>query len=71
MLSLAAGAVIGFAFEALMLVGVLSHAVVAGIMVRGWRLSPTPMGAPDEAETGHRYARVVSAQDRLIARSKG
>ncbi len=70
MLSLAAGAVIGFAFEALMLVGVLSHAVVAGIMVRGWRLSSIPTGAPDEAKTGHRYTRVVSAQDRLIARGK-
>ena len=70
MLSLAAGAVVGFAFEALMVVGVLSHAVVAGIMVRGWHLSSMPTGAPDEAKTGHRYTIVVSAQDRLIARGK-
>ena len=70
MLSIAAGAMVGFAFEALMLVGVLSHAVVACIMVRGWRLGSIPTGAPDKAETGHRYAIVVSAQDRLIARSK-
>ena len=70
MLSLAAGAVVGFAFEALMLVGVLSHAVVACIMVRGWRLGSIPTGAPVEAKIGHRYAGVVSAQDRSIARSK-
>jgi CDP-L-myo-inositol myo-inositolphosphotransferase len=44
-LVIAAGAVVGFAFEALLLVGVLSHAVVAAIMVRGWHGSsahPTP-----------------------------
>jgi CDP-L-myo-inositol myo-inositolphosphotransferase len=44
-LVIAAGAMVGFAFEALLLVGVLSHAVVAGIMVRGWRghsVHPTP-----------------------------
>ncbi len=34
---ISAGAVVGFAFEALLVVGVLSHAVVAGIMVLGWR----------------------------------
>ncbi|MCZ6857305.1 MAG: hypothetical protein O7F70_04845, partial [Gemmatimonadetes bacterium] len=44
-LVIAAGAMVGFAFEALWLVGVLSHAVVVGIMVRGWRghsVHPTP-----------------------------
>ena len=38
-LVISAGAVVGFAFEALLVVGVLSHAVVAGIMVLGWRSS--------------------------------
>ncbi len=45
-LAISVGAVAGFAFEALFLVGVLSHAVVAGIMVWGWRTS-APAGAPD------------------------
>ena len=43
----AAGAVVGFPFQALILVGVLSHAAVAGIMLRGWQLSPRFAGAPD------------------------
>jgi len=40
-LVISAGAVVGFAFEALLLVGVLSHAVVAGIMVLGWQRTVT------------------------------
>ncbi len=34
---IAVGAITGFAFEALVLAGVLSHVLVAGIMLRGWR----------------------------------
>ncbi len=37
---LSVGAVTGFAFEAVVLAGVLSHVLVAGIMLRGWRRSP-------------------------------
>ncbi len=47
LLVISAGAVVGFPFQALMLVGVLSHAAVAGIMLRGWRLSPTLAEAPN------------------------
>ncbi len=43
---IAAGAVVGLAFEALWVVGVLSHAVVAGIMVRGWRYGSAPPDRP-------------------------
>lgn len=34
---LAVGAMTGFAFEALVLAGVLSHVLIAGIMLKGWR----------------------------------
>ena len=40
-LVISVGAVVGLAFEALLFVGVLSHAVVAGIMVRGWQRTST------------------------------
>ncbi|MFQ5549968.1 MAG: hypothetical protein ACE5FJ_01875 [Gemmatimonadales bacterium] len=40
LLVISAGALVGFPFHALILVGVLSHVAVAGIMLRGWRLSP-------------------------------
>jgi CDP-L-myo-inositol myo-inositolphosphotransferase len=46
LLVISAGALVGFPYQALILVGVLSHAAVAGIMLRGWRLSPTLAGAP-------------------------
>ncbi len=47
LLVISAGALVGFPFQALILVGLLSHAAVAGIMLRGWRLSPTLAGAPN------------------------
>lgn len=46
-LAISVGAVAGFAFEALLLVGVLSHVVVAGIMVQGWRRTSAPTGVGD------------------------
>ncbi len=46
LLVISAGAVAGFPFQALVLVGVLSHAAVVGIMLRGWRLSPKLAEAP-------------------------
>ncbi|MEE8117798.1 MAG: hypothetical protein V3T28_11880, partial [Gemmatimonadales bacterium] len=45
LLVISAGALVGFPFQALILVGLLSHAAVAGIMLRGWRLSLTLVGA--------------------------
>ena len=47
LLVISAGAVAGFPFQALILIGVLSHAAVAGIMLRGWQLSPRFEGAPN------------------------
>jgi CDP-L-myo-inositol myo-inositolphosphotransferase len=47
LLVISAGALVGFPYQALILVGLLSHAAVAGIMLRGWRLSPTLAGAPN------------------------
>lgn len=46
-LVISAGAVAGFAYEALLLVGVLSHVVVAGIMVQGWLRTSAPTGEGD------------------------
>lgn len=46
LLVIAAGALVGFPYQALILVGVLSHAAVVGIMLRGWRLSPILAEAP-------------------------
>ena len=54
-LVIAAGAVVGFAFEALWVVGVLSHAVVAGIMVRGWRYGSAPPEGPDGGYNSRSY----------------
>ena len=47
LLVISAGAVVGFAFEALLVVGVLSHAIVAGVMVLGWRGSSASAETPD------------------------
>jgi len=47
LLVISAGAVAGLAFEALLVVGVLSHAVVAGIMVLGWRASSASAETPE------------------------
>jgi len=47
LLVISAGAWVGFPYQALILVGVVSHVVVAGIIVRGWRLSPTLAAAPN------------------------
>ena len=46
-LTIAVGAVLGFPFEALLLAGVISHALVVGIMVRGWRLGPNLAEGPN------------------------
>ena len=46
LLVIAVGALVGFPYQALILVGVLSHAAVVGIMLRGWRLSPILAAAP-------------------------
>ncbi len=45
LLVISAGALVGFPYQALILAGVLSHAAVVGIMLQGWRLSPTLAGA--------------------------
>ena len=45
-LVIATGAIAGFPFQALIAVGLFSHAVVAAVMVRGWGLSPSSAGAP-------------------------
>ncbi len=47
LLVISAGALVGFPYQALILVGLVSHAAVAGIMLRGWRLSPALAGAPN------------------------
>ncbi|MCZ6755657.1 MAG: NTP transferase domain-containing protein [Gemmatimonadetes bacterium] len=47
LLVISVGALVGFPYQALILVGVLSHAFVVGIMLRGWRLSPILAEAPD------------------------
>ena len=47
LLVIAVGALVGFPYQALILVGVLSHAAVVGIMLRGWRLSPLLAAAPN------------------------
>jgi hypothetical protein len=39
LLVLSVGAVTGFPFQALVLAGVFSHALVVSIMLRGWRRS--------------------------------
>ncbi len=64
-LVIAAGAVVGFAFEALWVVGVLSHAVVAGVMVRGWRYGSAPPDGPDGGYTSRRYPDPLPRRDPL------
>ncbi len=67
-LVIAAGAVVGFAFEALLVVGMLSHAVVAGIMVRGWRGgSPRPRGIPPIRITPAAITQTVASAGPAIA----
>ena len=63
LLVIAAGALVGFPYLALILVGVLSHAAVVGIMLRGWRLSPILAEVPNNltlpmvTEIGDRHIR--------------
>ncbi len=47
LLIISVGAVAGLAFQALLVVGVLSHAVVAGIMVLGWRGNSASAETPE------------------------
>ena len=70
-LVIAAGAVLGLAFEALWVVGVLSHAVVAGIMVRGWRYGSAPPDRPDWGYTGRRYPDPLPRRDPLSRPRRG
>ena len=62
LLVISAGALVGFPFQALILVAVLSHAAVAGIMLRGWRLSPTLAGSP----TNLTLPTATAPADRLV-----
>ncbi|MEE8268271.1 MAG: CDP-alcohol phosphatidyltransferase family protein, partial [Gemmatimonadales bacterium] len=61
LLVISAGALVGFPYQALILVGVLSHAAVVGIMLRGWRLSPILAEVPNNltlptvTETANRH----------------
>lgn len=47
LLVISVGAVAGLAFETLLVAGVLSHAVVAGIMVLGWRGNSASAETPE------------------------